>query len=142
MEDVRKADPKFTDFLPRTAADAVDRYVRCRKNGLKPMLVPECLIECARGLPEKELGLFEQWIINPNDDFENMKLVPDTIRADNEKIYQANVKRVEAELPPLPLDVDDEKLEEVFEDLQPFGNVTVAQEGNSSSSSPHSTPST
>ena len=135
MEDVRKADPKFTGFVPRTAADAVDRYVRCRKNGLKPMLVPECLIECARGLNEEQLTMFEQWIVNPNSSsMAKMKLVPDTIRADNEKIYLENVKRVESELPPLPMDVDDEKvsLEEAFEDL------IVAQQGNSSTSSLHS----
>ena len=42
MENVRKQDPTFTNFVPATAAEAVDRYVRCRKNGLKPMLVPEC----------------------------------------------------------------------------------------------------
>ena len=109
MEDVRKADPKFTGFVPRTAADAVDRYVRCRKNGLKPMLVPECLIECARGLNEEQLTMFEDWIVNPNSSsMDKMKLVPDTIAAETEKIYLENVKRVESELPPLP--VDDEKV--------------------------------
>ena len=136
MEDVRKADPKFTAFVPRTAADAVDRYVRCRKNGLKPMLVPECLIECARGLNEEQLTMFEDWIVNPNSSsMDKMKLVPDTIAAENEKIYMENLKRVESELPPLPLDKmdDDEKVEDL---------VTVAQEGNSSTSSLHSTPST
>ena len=135
MEDVRRADPKFTGFVPRTAADAVDRYVRCRKNGLKPMLVPECLIACAQGLPEKELSKFEQWIVNPNGDLSDLKLVPDTIAADNEKIYLENLMRLE--LPPLPLEEDEkESLEGALEDL------TVAQQGNSSTSSPHSTPST
>ena len=81
MEDVRKADPTFTGFVPRTAIEAVDRYVRCRKNGLKPMLVPECLIECAKGLSEPELGKFEDWIINPNGDLSEVSLVPaDAIR--------------------------------------------------------------
>ena len=55
MNDVRKQDPTFTNFVPRTAAEAVDRYVRCRRNGLKPMLVPECLIACAAGLDAKQL---------------------------------------------------------------------------------------
>ena len=110
MEQVRKADPKFTDFVPRTATEAVDTYIRCRKNGLKPMLVPECLIECARGLPESEMGMFEQWIVNPNSkSMDKLTLVPDTIRAENEKIYLDNVKRMESELPPLPLASDDEK---------------------------------
>ena len=77
MEDVRKQDPCFTNFVPRTAAEAVDRYVRCRKNGLKPMLVPECLIACAKGLTGVELDHFEAWIINPNDDLSKVELVPE-----------------------------------------------------------------
>ena len=77
--------------------------------------------------------MFEDWIVNPNSSsMDDLKLVPDTIRADNEKIYLENVKRVESELPPLPhMDVDDEKVE-AFEDL------IVAQQGNSSTSSLHS----
>ena len=109
MEDVRKADPTFTKFVPRTAIEAVDRYVRCRKNGLKPMLVPECLIECAKGLNEEEIGLFESWIINPNGSLAELKLVPfDTISAANEAAYLENCKRFE--LPPLPK-INDEKEE-------------------------------
>jgi hypothetical protein len=77
MQDVRKQDPTFTNFVPRTAAEAVDRYVRCRTNGLKPMLVPECLIACAVGLKNSELDKFEKWIINPNDDLDKVKLVRD-----------------------------------------------------------------
>ena len=84
MEDIRKADPTFTGFVPRTAAQAVDRYVRCRRNGLKPMLVPECLIACATGLSSDERELFETWIINPTGSLEGVELVPDdTIRAEN-----------------------------------------------------------
>ena len=75
MRAIRKADPTFTHYVPRTAVEAVDRYVRCRKNGLKPMLVPECLIACARGLPAAELDKFENWIISPNVDLENVDLV-------------------------------------------------------------------
>ena len=110
MDQVLRSDPTFTAFVPRTAADAVDRYTRCRKNGLKPMLIPECLIECAKGLPEKELGMFEDWVINPNSSsLDKLDLVPDTIAGENEKIYLENLKRVEAALPPLPLPSDDEK---------------------------------
>ena len=110
MEQVRKQDPKFTAFVPQTAADAVDRYIRCRKNGLKPMLIPECLIECAKGLPGKELGMFEDWIINPNSsDMNKLDLVPDKIACENEKIYLEAVERVETKFPPLPMPSDDEK---------------------------------
>ena len=130
MEDVRKADPKFTNFVPRTATEAVDRYVRCRRNGLKPMLVPECLIECAKGLDEKQLDLFEAWCICPDRSLDNVKLVPaNTIRLANEAIYRENCKRLGE--PPLPLEKmeDDEKL-------------TEEQPGSTSSSSPQCTPST
>ena len=107
MESIRKQDPTFTNFVPKTAEAAVDRYVRCRRNGLKPMLVPECLIECAVGLPSAELDKFEAWIINPNGDLDQLKLVPDdTIRMQNEMIYKENVRRLEAaaptDTPPLP----------------------------------------
>ena len=102
MEDIRKADPTFTGFVPRSAREAVDRYVRCRRNGLKPMLVPECLIECAKGLSESELGKFEDWIINPNGSLDHVKLVPcDKIAHENESIYIENCKRYEELLSPV-----------------------------------------
>jgi hypothetical protein len=115
MQDVRKQDPTFTNFVPRTAAEAVDRYVRCRTNGLKPMLVPECLIACAVGLKNSELDKFEKWIINPNDDLDKVKLVrADTIRLYNNKIYKENLLRLET--PPLPREmVEDEKMGEITE---------------------------
>ena len=117
MEDIRKQDPTFTNFVPKTAAEAVDRYVRCRRNGLKPMLVPECLIACAVGLAGAELDNFEDWIINPNEDLDNVELVPDdTIRLYNDAIFKENCMRLEANLetPPMPyehVETDDEKLE-------------------------------
>ena len=130
MEDVRKADPTFTAFVPRTATEAVDRYVRCRKNGLKPMLVPECLIQCAQGLNEEQIELFENWIINPNGAITG-KLVPEnSIRESNEKIYKENCKRFD-ELPPLPVEDDEKHIE-----------LTLELPGSSSSSIPGCTPST
>ena len=129
MQDVRKQDPTFTNFVPRTAADAVDRYVRCRRNGLKPMLVPECLIACAVGLKDRELDKFEKWIINPNADLDKVKLVrDDSIRLYNNKIYKENLQQFET--PPLPCiseltkgaslprEVADEKKMEITEELQ------------------------
>ena len=102
MQDVRKADPSFTKFVPRSAIEAVDRFVRCRKNGLKPMLVPECLIECAKGLSEPELGKFEDWIINPNGSLDGVKLVPcDKIAHENESVYIENCKKYEELLSPV-----------------------------------------
>ena len=108
MQNVRKQDPTFTNFVPKTAAEAVDRYVRCRKNGLKPMLVPECLIACAAGLQGEELDKFEDWIINPNADLSNLKLVrEDSIR----ELQQRLPRKFEDEVPPLPCN-DDEKVQE------------------------------
>ena len=112
MENVRKQDPTFTNYVPSNAAEAVDRYVRCRKNGLKPMLVPECLIACAAGLQGEELDKFENWIINPNADLDNVKLVrEDTIRLYNDRVYRENLRKFE-EVPPLPC-CDDEKVQEL-----------------------------
>ena len=117
MEDVRKQDPCFTNFVPRTAAEAVDRYVRCRKNGLKPMLVPECLIACAKGLTGVELDHFEAWIINPNDDLSKVELVPEnTARIYNEKVYKENCRRMKLAPMGPPLPADDEKVTEVVEE--------------------------
>ena len=128
MEDVRKADPTFTGFVPRTAIEAVDRYVRCRKNGLKPMLVPECLIECAKGLDAKQLDLFEGWIINPNGSLDLMDLVPcDAISKANEEVYIENCRRNNFSLPegpdpstvpPVPCVgyIDDEKVDVVMQE--------------------------
>ena len=113
MEDVRKQDPTYTNYVPRSAAEAVDRYVRCRRNGLKPMLVPECLIACAAGLQGLELDNFERWIINPNADLSKLDLVPaDTIRKANEAQYQEAVGKFTAEAPrdTPPLPQDDEKM--------------------------------
>ena len=110
MQDVRKQDPTYTNFVPKTAAEAVDRYVRCRKNGLKPMLVPECLIACAGGLKGAELDKFEDWIINPNADLDEVDLVPfDSVRLANDAVYHANLLK---HTPPLPagIDDDDEKM--------------------------------
>ena len=131
MEDVRKQDPTFTNFVPRTAAEAVDRYVRCRRNGLKPMLVPECLIACAVGLKGRELDKFEKWIINPNADLDKVKLVrDDSIRLHNEKIFKENLLRLET--PPLPRESDDEKkmmeIEEIDVDVMDIEKTDVDEQ--------------
>ena len=122
MLNVRKTDPTFTNFVPRTAAEAVDRFVRCRNNGLKPMLIPECLITCAKGLTGKELDMFEAWVINPSGAIPTDNLVEQRqICEANDAVFQQNLERFEQmsidEEPPLPAeddvhmqDVDDEKM--------------------------------
>ena len=116
--EIWKADPTFTNFVPKTAVEAVDRFTRCQRNGLRPMLVPECLISCAKGLDEAQLDLFEAWIINPNGSLDGVKLVEQTeICAANDKIFEENAARIERNCShwsknlPLVPDVDDEKKE-------------------------------
>ena len=131
----RLADPSFTNFKPRTAYAAVDRFTRCTRNGLKAIMIPECLIECSRDLPPRELDKFEEWIINPNGlDFS--KAVPDDrIQRDNEIMYLRN-KQVREHtplpvLPPLPPVDADEKFDMIDEEkvepmkVQELGNGDV-----------------
>ena len=122
MESIRKQDPTFTGFVPATAEEAVDRYVRCRRNGLKPMLVPECLITCAAALEGEELDNFERWIINPSADLSKLDLVPaNTIRLENEAVYKEAVLRFSEpaprDTPPLPAQ-EDEKMPDLTLRLQ------------------------
>ena len=118
MLSVRKKDPLFINFVPRTAEEAVDRYQRCKARGLKPYLIPECLISCASGLPPEELEKFETWIINPEGgaDDPNIELVETKqMQKNNSKVFQENADRVEKLIldacPPLPppRDQDEEK---------------------------------
>ena len=125
MLNVRKSDPTFTNFVPRTAAEAVDRFVRCRNNGLKAMLIPECLIACAKGLTGKELDMFESWVINPNGAIPaGVKLVEQReIREANDAVFQQNLERFEQmsidEEPPLPAEDDDVSMQDVDDEKMP-----------------------
>ena len=110
----RRADPSFTNWKPTTAFEAVDRFTRCQRNGLKAIMIPECLIECSATLPEAELDKFEEWIINPGGlDFS--KAVPDdSIRKHNETVFAKIDKGHEEKLlPPLPPADEDEKMPDV-----------------------------
>ena len=124
----RRADPTFTNWKPKTAFEAVDRFTRCRQNGLKAIMVPECLIECSRDLPEPELDKFEDWIINPGGlDFS--KAVPDdNISKENDSQYKKAVDRHPLPpLPPLPPVDEDEKMPDVAPTpkVQDLGNGEV-----------------
>ena len=65
MEAVRRANPTFTNFKSNTAVDAVEQFGRMQRNGLAAQVIPEALIQCAKGLNDAQMDLFEQWIINP-----------------------------------------------------------------------------
>jgi len=107
MLSVHKADPEFINFVPTTAVEAVDRYQRCKRRGLKAYLIPECLITCAQGLPADELEKFEKWIINPEGNVtDKMELIETKqLQLENAAVFAANALRVEQQLdetPPLP----------------------------------------
>jgi len=135
MLSVRKQDPTFIEFVPRTAEEAVDRYVRCKNRGLKAYLIPECLIQCASGLNPTELEKFERFIINPDGYAENAAALVETtqIQTENARIFEEAAKRVEDkmqidEIPPLPvpsmqelsLNQDDEKMSQEDEKMEDF----------------------
>lgn len=117
---VRLRDPSFVNFVPKNAEEAVERLARCRRNGLHPYMVPECIIECGKGLSGQQLDLFEEYVVNPQGvDVDN--IVPfDTVRQENEKEHnRLALLQNGSEVPPLPCAVsDDEKLPVVDECLR------------------------
>ena len=68
--DFRRADPRYVNFIPKTAVDAIDLFNRHRNLGLTADLYPECFVHCARSLPDTELDKFHSFIINPAGDIE------------------------------------------------------------------------
>jgi len=68
MEDFRRADPTYTNFVPKTCADAIDLFNRHRALGLQADLYPECFVHCAKQLPDEELDMFHRFIVCPTRD--------------------------------------------------------------------------
>ena len=125
----RRADPTFVNWKPKTAYEAVDRYSRCRRNGLKAIMVPECLIECCRHLPEPELDKFEEWIINPGG-LDYSKAVPDdSIRKQCAATFQAEAGK-HNQVPPLPPVDDDEKMPDAFDAPEEKEDVVMKELGD------------
>jgi hypothetical protein len=99
MLSVRKKDPLFINFEPKTAEEAVDRFIRCKNRGLKAYLIPECLIKCAQALDEDECEKFEKWIVNPQGDLPGPgKLVRSDLNERNLEVFEESAKRVEEKL--------------------------------------------
>jgi hypothetical protein len=99
MLSVRKQDPLFINFVPKTAEEAVDRFIRCKNRGLKAYLIPECLIACAQALDDVESEKFEKWIINPEGDLPGPgKLVRSDLNERNLEVFEDLAKRVEQQL--------------------------------------------
>ena len=115
MEDFRKADPTYVGFKPRTAAAAIDLFVRHKNLGLPVHLWPECFVECAASLPLPELDKFEAYLVTPSGPPEGRTLQR------NDAVQTANARErkqliAEAERRNMPaveekMDVDDEKMD-------------------------------
>ena len=112
MSELWKVDPTYTNYVPTTAEEAVERFVRCRNNGLKPMLYPECLIQCSRGLDEGQIARFEEWIINPGGPISGNLVHTTKINDANDAIFAKTLARVTSKMEDEKLseDSDDEKL--------------------------------
>ena len=65
MEDYRKADPNYTAFVPKTAAEAIDLFTRHRRLGVPVTMWPETFCHVSRALNDTELDRFQEWLINP-----------------------------------------------------------------------------
>ena len=63
--DFRKADPTYVNFVPTTAADAINKFYRHKSLGVPPHLWPEVFVECAASLSALEMAKFESWLVNP-----------------------------------------------------------------------------
>ena len=108
--EIWKADPLFTNFMPTTAVEAVDRYIRCRRKGLAAMMIPECLVACARALSPEECSKFEEWIVCPTGDLSGASLVEQkTIRQANDEVFEQLAAKVENKIADAEL-CDDEKV--------------------------------
>ena len=122
MLSVRKQDPLFVNFVPKNAEEAVDRFIRCKRRGLKPYLIPECLIACAQGLPPDEMEKFEAWIVDPEGNTGGgapMQLVETKeMQQRNQQVFDENVKRVEAKMLECSLNNDEKMLDQDDEKMQ------------------------
>jgi hypothetical protein len=67
MEDIRKLDPSYTDWVPKTATEAIQLFYK--KKGLGQIKWDDVDItfrELARGLDQEQFNIFVQWITNPS----------------------------------------------------------------------------
>ena len=92
----RRADPTFTNFVPKTCEEAIDLFTRHRKLGLTADMYPECFVHCARELPDAEIDKFHRFIITPNEDIEKGGEQPTLIDKQLEEERQQLLKEAEA----------------------------------------------
>ena len=109
--DFRKADPTYTNFVPTTAEDAINKFYRHKNLGVPPHLWPEVFVNCAAKLPDAELQKFESWLVNPEGEPTGPQLLK--IDKENEALRLQLLKEANArDMPALDenyMDVDDEK---------------------------------
>ena len=65
MEDFRRADPTFVNWVPKTAAESIEMFYRLKRLGLKVANYPEAFVWSSRGLDAEEGGKFEDWLMAP-----------------------------------------------------------------------------
>ncbi len=107
--DFRRADPKYVNFVPATAADAIDLFNRHRNLGLTADKYPECFVHCARALPDLEIDKFHRFIVNPNGDIATGGEGPTQVDLELEQERLAILGEIEEREKTLSQEDDDEK---------------------------------
>ena len=64
-DDYRKADPRFINFVPNTAGEAIDLFHRMKRLGLRPEHFPEAFVWVTRKLNDEEGAKFEEYLVAP-----------------------------------------------------------------------------
>ena len=65
MENWRLADPEYVDFEPSTVQEAILKFRRMQRMGLKPWMYPEAMVDCAKKLDNDGVAKFESWLVCP-----------------------------------------------------------------------------
>ena len=108
-ENWRLADPEYVDFDPTTVQEAILKFRRLQRMGLKPWMYPEAMVTCARKLGEQEMGRFESWLINPSGEPDkNAVDVRDFLKAQ----HDLDVKHGRFALLPMPENDEKEEKED------------------------------
>ena len=113
MEDFRKADPTYINFVPKTAAEAIDLFWRMRKLGLKSENFPEAFCWASRELDGVEGAKFEDWLVAPQGvsfSAEVIKKVdPNQEAIRLQLLKEAEERDLKDRMERLKIDEDDEK---------------------------------
>ena len=83
--DFRKSNPTFVDFVPHTAAEAIDLFYRFKRLGVPHEQYPETFVWCSRKLDSEEGGKFEEFICSPQGVNETVALYQEDPRSKAER---------------------------------------------------------